>query len=146
MDFLIAGIVITLIAWIALRPRFGHGLKAYNAQTDFALAELGLDINQLDPELKQMYEHDRSALRIEKGRRANPYEMACEFYLKAIMQHPKQPKGMRQPDPTLIRAIVKVSSWRNEEVGAKFADLFTLNAKLHLTGGKILLPEITGPA
>ena len=144
MDFLIAGIVIAVIAWIALRPRFGISQRTYLNRTTLALAELGIASEQLPPELAQLFERERQALWEEKARQANPYEMACSFFVKACVQHPQAVQHAARADRAPIHAMVKAVSWRGEEIGSKFADEFMLDIKLQLTDGQLLQNEFTG--
>lgn len=145
MDFLILGIVVAIIAWIALRDRFGISHSAYTSKAAYALKELGLDVAQLSPELRQLYAHEREDLWKEKGRQANPHEMACSYYVKAVAQQPDLLEKI-QAERALARAMVKVVSWRNEEVGAKFADLFALDLKLLMTDSNLLQKQTVDQA
>lgn len=146
MDFLIVGTLVIIIAWIALRPRFGLGQTAFLNKTTNALAELGLDTETFSPKLKQMYEADCLSFREANGKQACPYEMACDFFLKSMLQYPELTIAIVEPDRALVKAMVIASSWRNEQLNPKYADMFTLEIKLHLTKGNILQNELAEQA
>ena len=146
MDFLIAGIVVATIAWLALRPRFGISQNTFSSRAESALSELGMDFKKLSPDWQQAFTRDRAALWDERGRQSNPYEMACAFYLKILEKHPEIMKEAARQDRALIHAMIKATTWRGEEISSKFADLFTLGVRLHLTEGQLLQYQNTEQA
>lgn len=134
MDFLIGGIIVLGITWYALLPRIGLGKNRYMRRANAALSLLEMPPHTLPSPLHAAYLDEIHAFRDARGRPANPHEAACRFFYRVLIEEPQHTPELSQKDKQqkLIRARVLAANWRNEELPAKYADMFMLDLQLHL--------------